>query len=138
MCRRRSHRIEIENHRNRQIRTFGCAELHVMCSGMGNFMAVTGFHRRIFAAWDGEHVFCATIVLFNTAIIISDIFSCVRIIVIRRCSVCREDTTSRNGLWQGCLASLILRKAVRFLFREEKAVTGTGQSIPRISTEGIV
>ena len=46
--------------------------------------------------------------------------------------------TSRNGLWQGCLASLILRKAVRFLFREEKAVTGTGQSIPRISTEGIV
>ena len=49
-----------------------------------------------------------------------------------------EGMTSRNGLWQGCLAFLILRKAVRFLFREEKAVTGTGQSIPRISTEGIV
>ena len=49
-----------------------------------------------------------------------------------------EGMTSRNGLWQGCLASLILRKAVRFLFREEKVVTGTGQSIPRISTEGMV
>ena len=71
-------------------------------------------------------------------IIISDIFCCVGIPEDNTFWEFQEGMTSRNGLWQGCLASLILRKAVRFLFREEKAVTGTGQSIPRISTEGIV
>ena len=71
-------------------------------------------------------------------IIISDIFCCAGIPEDNTFWVFQEGMTSRNGLWQGCLASLILRKAVRFLFREEKVVTGTGQSIPRISTEGMV
>ena len=49
-----------------------------------------------------------------------------------------EDMTSRNDLWPICLGSLALKKAAASALKEEKADIGTVQSIPRISTKGIV
>ena len=118
MSRRSNYKIK--NYRNRSLSPLECAELHVTYLKTGSSMTAIKYLHRIFAAWDGEPAFCEIIVSSSMAIIISDIFSCVRIIVIRRCSVCREDTTSRSGLWRICLAFRISKKAGTDITEEEK------------------
>ena len=108
MCRRRNHRIE--NHRSKSLRTLVDAELRVKCFRMGNCMTAIKYLHRIFAVWDGEPAFCEIIVSSSMAIIISDIFYCVRTTVVSRYSAYREDMISRRDSWRICLASHISKK----------------------------